>query len=119
MRRGRKPALTPTEQIRLRSIQVAFGEFSTEVDKFWALKDKARNAKFERKRVDGKQSAEDRLASQNECSKANYRRHKGDAERKAKHNEASKAWYHRHKNDPAFKAKEHEKYLRYKARNAA
>lgn len=121
MRRGRKPKLTPTEQVKLRSIEVAFGRFSHEVDEFWQLKDRARDLKFERNRVYGKQSAEERRASQNECSKDYHQRHRDDAERKRRHNESAKAWYQRHKDDPRLKEREHEKYLRYKEakKNAA
>ena len=36
--RGRKPKLTFSEQVKLRTIQAAFGENSPEVEQFWDAK---------------------------------------------------------------------------------
>jgi hypothetical protein len=121
--RGRKPKLTFAEQVKLRSIQAAFGVNSPEVEQFWDAKRASMKATFERKRVYGKQSHEDRRASQRKSSLKYYHEHKDDqtpeAEaRRAKHAEHSRNYYHRHKNDPDFIKRNRENTMRWKERHA-
>ena len=120
--RGRKPKLTFSEQVKLRTIQAAFGENSPEVEQFWDAKRASNKAAFERKRVYGKQSFEARQASQRKCSSRYYHTHKDDqtpeAEaRRAKHAEHSRNYYHRHKNDPEFIRRQRESTKRWKEKH--
>ena len=122
MKAGRKPKLTFAEQIKLRSIQAAFGVNSPEVEQFWDAKRASNKAAFERKRVTGKQSFEARQASQRKCSLRYYHTHKDDqtpeAEaRRAKHAEHSRNYYHRHKNDPEFICRQRESTKRWKEKH--
>ena len=120
--RGRKPKLTFSEQIKLRTIQAAFGVNSPEVEQFWDAKRASMKATFERKRVYGKQSLDDRRASQRKSSLKYYHTHKDDqtpeAEaRRAKHAEHSRNYYHRHKNDPEFIRRQRESTKRWKEKH--
>ena len=120
--RGRKPKLTFSEQVKLRTIQAAFGVNSPEVEQFWDAKRASMKATFERKRVYGKQSLDDRRASQRKSSLKYYHTHKDDktpeAEaRRAKHAEHSRNYYHRHKNDPEFIRRQRESTKRWKEKH--
>jgi hypothetical protein len=120
--RGRKPKLTFSEQVKLRTIQAAFGENSPEVEQFWDAKRASMKATFERKRVYGKQSLDDRRAIQRKSSLKYYHAHKDDqtpeAEaRRAKHAEHSRNYYHRHKNDPEFIRRQRESTKRWKEKH--
>ena len=122
MKAGRKPNLTFSEQVKLRSIQAAFGVNSPEEAQFWDAKRASNKAAFERKRVTGKQSFEARQASQRKCSLRYYHTHKDDqtpeAEaRRAKHAEHSRNYYHRHKNDPEFICRQRESTKRWKEKH--
>ena len=119
--RGRKPKLTFSEQVKLRTIQAAFGANSKEVEQFWDTKRASNKAAFERKRVTGKQSFEARQASQRKCSLRYYHEHKGDETpeadaRRARHAEHSRNYYHRHKDDPEFIKRHRESTKRFKER---
>ena len=81
--RGRKPQLTFSDQIKLRTIQAAYGQGSAEEEAFWLNIRKGRDALFERKRKWGKQTAEEKRKVAKECSKRYAERHKNDPKRKA------------------------------------
>lgn len=104
--RGRKPKLTFSEQIKLRSIQAAYGVASEEEDAFWTAIRKGRAAMFDRKRKYGKQTAKDRKEAQRKYSRDYQARHKNDPHTIEIHRKAANAWYQRHKNDPGFKEKQ-------------
>ena len=119
--RGRKPKLSFSEQVKLRTIQAAFGIDSPEVEQFWKAKRESMKQAFERKRQRGKQSFEDRQESSRKFSLRYYHTHKDDKTpeveaRRAKHAEHSRNYYHRHKNDPEFIRKQRESTRRWKAR---
>ena len=119
--RGRKPKLSFTEQVKLRTIQAAFGIDSPEVVQFWKEKRESMKQAFERKRQRGKQSFEDRQEASRKFSLRYYHTHKDDktpeAEaRRSKHAEHSRNYYHRHKDDPKFIRKQRESTRRWKAR---
>lgn len=95
--RGRKPKLTFSELVRLRQIQAAFGANSPEVEQFWDAKRASMKATFERKRVYGKQSLDDRRAKHAKHSRNYYHRHKNDPEFIRRQRESTKRWKEKHK----------------------
>lgn len=113
---GRKPKLTFSEQVKLRTIQAAYGVGSAEEDAFWTAIRKGRAAMFDRKRKYGKQTAEERKIKSRQSSLDYQRRHKDDPKFKETHRKAANAWYQRHKNDPGFKEKQRKYKLEWLAR---
>ena len=102
MTSGRKPKLTFSEQIKLRTIQNAYGIASPKVDAFWKKIREGRAALYDRKRKWG-MSSEERKKRQRECSKRYDEKHRDDPKRKETHRKASLAYYYRKKkSDPNF-----------------
>lgn len=116
--RGRKPKLTFSEQIKLRTIQAAYGQGSAEEEAFWQGVRKGRDALFDRKRKWGKQTAEEKRKSAKESSRRYAERHKDDPKRIEAHRTAAKDWYHRHKNDPGFMEKNRKNKLAWLQKKA-
>lgn len=116
--RGRKPKLTFSEQIKLRTIQAAYGQGSAEEEAFWLNIRKGRDALFERKRKWGKQTAEEKRKVAKECSKRYAERHKNDPKRIEAHRIAANEWYYRHKNDPGFMEKNRKNKLAWLQKKA-
>lgn len=90
--RGRKPQLTFSDQIKLRTIQAAYGQGSAEEEAFWLNIRKGRDALFERKRKWGKQTAEEKRKVAKECSKRYAERHKNDPGFMEKNRKNKLAW---------------------------
>ena len=110
MKAGRKPTLTFSELVKLRSIQAAFGKDSPEEEQFWELA--RRSAKLRRTVRRGKNVAPTHrkyktyAEAHNAANKAYYRRHKD------KVSEKNRRWYERNKERKKAYYAEHKDHIR-------
>ena len=106
MKAGRKPTLTFSELVKLRSIQSAFGKDSPEEEQFWELA--RRSAKLRRAVKRGKNVAptprkyKTYAEAHNASNRTYYQRHKEEVSEKnrrwyEKNKERKKAYYIEHK----------------------
>lgn len=110
MKAGRKPNLTFSELVKLRSIQAAFGKDSPEEEKFWELA--RRSAKLRRAVKRGKnvtptpRKYKTYAEAHNAANKAYYQRHKD------KVSEKNRRWYERNKERKKAYYNEHKEHIR-------
>ena len=110
MKAGRKPTLTFSEQVKLRSIQAAFGKDSPEEEQFWELV--RRSAKLRRAVKRGKNVApkprkyKNYAEAHNASNRTYYQRHKEEV------SEKNRRWYERNKERKRAYYEAHKEHIR-------
>lgn len=110
MKAGRKPVLTFSEQVKLRTIQAAFGENSPEVEQF--LEQARVAAKLRRNIRRGKNVApvprkyKNYAEAHNASNRTYYQRHKEEV------SEKNRRWYERNKERKKAYYIEHKEHIR-------
>ena len=110
MKAGRKPTLTFSELVKLRSIQAAFGKDSPEEKQFWELA--RRSAKLRRAVKRGKNVSptprkyKNYAEAHNAANKAYYQRHKEEV------SEKNRRWYERNKERKKAYYEAHKEHIR-------